>query len=141
VGKKLKLDEMELNMTPMIDVVFQLIIFFVVTLKMEDEFNKEIHLEKGPHGPAIKSEGQSSTLVIEVDSKGRLSMHGLRIDRNLLTGMLHRRYNKVGEFPVLIRADKKTKHQDVRAVMDLCTSVGLWKINFAAVKQEAGKAR
>jgi biopolymer transport protein ExbD len=55
--------------------------------------------------------------------------------------MLHRRYNKVGEFPVLIRADKKTKHQDVRAVMDLCTSVGLWKINFAAVKQEAGKAR
>ena len=45
----------ETDMTPMIDVVFQLIIFFIVTIKM-DEKKEDIELEKSPHGPEIKKE-------------------------------------------------------------------------------------
>jgi biopolymer transport protein ExbD len=37
-------------------------------------------------------------------------------------------------FPVMIRADKRTQHKDVRKVMDLCTDVGIWRIDFAAIK-------
>ena len=38
--------------------------------------------------------------------------------------------------PVLIRADRRTKHTDVKAVMDICTQSGIWRINFAAIKEE-----
>jgi len=136
MGKKMKLEELELNMTPMIDVVFQLIIFFVVTLRMEAEFNKEIVLEWSRNGPVEKSRDSRSTMVIEVDSRGRVFMHGYRIDKGMLRGILQRRFNKGGEFPVMIRGDKKTQHKDVRSIMDMCTEVGLWRIKFAAIKEQ-----
>jgi len=136
---KLSREDVELNMTPMIDVVFQLIIFFVVTLRMEKEYNREIRLEKSPHGPAIKADEQRTTMVIEVDKGGRLSLHGARVPIDMLQGIIQRRFNKYGAFPILIRADKQTKHQDVRRVMDLCTGVGIWRINFAAIKEERTK--
>jgi biopolymer transport protein ExbD len=136
MGKKLNVEELELNMTPMIDVVFQLIIFFVVTLRMEAEVNKEIRLEWAPNGPAVKNDQAKGLMIIEVDSRGKVSMHGYRIDKVMLKGILQRRYNKQGEFPVMIRGDKKTQHKDIRSVMDLCTEVGLWRINFAAIKEQ-----
>jgi biopolymer transport protein ExbD len=36
---------------------------------------------------------------------------------------------------VLIEADRRTKHKDVRAVMDACTKAGIWRINFKAIKE------
>ena len=44
---KVRNDQCEIDMTPMIDVVFQLIIFFVVTLKMTSDTNLDIILEDG----------------------------------------------------------------------------------------------
>jgi len=136
MARKMKVEECELNMTPMIDVVFQLIIFFVVTLRMDEEVNKEIVLEKSPHGPAFETSKQKSTMVIEVDKRGHISMHGYRITSQMLKGILQRRFNKMGEFPVMIRADSKAPHQYVRAVMDMCTETGLWRLNFAAIKEQ-----
>ena len=46
----------DLDMTPMIDVVFQLIIFFVVTLKTADSINPDIVLEYGKNGPQLKAD-------------------------------------------------------------------------------------
>jgi biopolymer transport protein ExbD len=40
--------------------------------------------------------------------------------------------------PVLIRADAQATHADVRKAMDACTSVGLWRIKFVALKKPAG---
>jgi biopolymer transport protein ExbD len=139
MSKKLNTEELELNMTPMIDVVFQLIIFFVVTLRMEEAVNKEIKLEKSPFSAPIESQKAKSTMVIEIDNRGNVSMGGFRVPREILRGILKRRYAKQGEFPVLIRADRRTRHQDVRAVMDMCSEAGLWKINFAAIKEQRGK--
>ena len=50
---KPKSEECAMDMTPMIDVVFQLIIFFVVTLKMTDDTNKDIILEEGKDGETL----------------------------------------------------------------------------------------
>ena len=55
-------EQCEMDMTPMIDVVFQLIIFFVVTLKMTADFNKDIILEDGKHGITLTHENQLRTL-------------------------------------------------------------------------------
>lgn len=132
--KKVRSAGCEIDMTPMIDVVFQLIIFFIVTINMEQNYKEDIELEDGKYAPIIK-EQDATTLVIEVDKRGTISMHTVPVTSTQLKAIVQRRYNSLGEYPVLIRGDKKTKHKDIRKVMDICSSVGLWKINFAAIKE------
>ncbi len=122
----------ECDMTPMIDVVFQLIIFFIVTIKLEETHNPDIELEYAKHGPVIK-EQDPRTMVIEVDQRGWITMHGARMSQQQLAQVLQGRYNRMGVFPVLIRADHRTRHQDVRRIMDTCTAIGIWRISFAAL--------
>ena len=126
----------DLNMTPMIDVVFQLIIFFVVTLKMTKDENTDIELEDGKHGPIVK-EMPPQTLIIEVESKGSISIHNAAMNERMLQEILIGRVNRFRNtsFPVLIRADYRTKHRDVKRVMDVCTSAGIWKLSFVAIQE------
>ena len=50
------------------------------------------------------------------------------------------RVNRLGyNFPVLVRGDKRAKHKDIRKVMDICASVGIWKIQFAAIQEHASE--
>ena len=69
-----------LDMTPMIDVVFELIIFFVVTLKMAVEKDETIQLEDGRHGIELTAdELPPSHLVIDIAKNGRISMCNVTI--------------------------------------------------------------
>ncbi len=128
----------ELDMTPMIDIVFQLIIFFIVTIKMEETANPDIELEEARSGPTFKGENPL-TMTIEVDRRGWISINNCQLTPQRLHGIIQNRFNHYGTFPVMIRADKKTRHADVRKVMDICTSVGLWRIDFAAIKEYANE--
>ncbi len=131
----------ELNLTPMIDVVFQLIIFFIVTVKMNEEINEDIILEDAPHGPVITSDTDPRTLIIEVDRRGRISINNVPMSQGRLRKILVGRWNRYhGAFPVMIRADYRSQHQHVRSVMDICSSIGLWRINFVAVQEHKATA-
>ena len=46
------------------------------------------------------------------------------------------RMRKVGEFPVMIRADFNVRHADVARVMNACTANGIWKISFIATAED-----
>lgn len=130
-----KSEDAAVDLTPMIDVVFQLIIFFIVTIKMDDQLNKDIILEDAPHGPIIE-EMDPLSVVLEVDRRGHISMRGAPLSENLLFKMLKNKYARYNQqFPVYVRADWRTKHKDVKKVMDICTKAGLWRINFMAVQE------
>lgn len=124
----------DVDMTPMIDVVFQLIIFFIVTMKLEQDINPEIELEDARHGPIIE-DTDPRQLTIEVDRRGWISIRNAQFSQQRLYEFMRHRYRQYGAFPVLIRADRRTRHNDVKAVMDICTRVGIWRISFAAVHE------
>ena len=131
-----------MDMTPMIDVVFQLIIFFVVTLKMTTDVNPDIVLEDGKNGVILTQDNMPpSTLEIEVDRRGRVSIHNATLSPSMLTTIIKNRINRFNsnEFPVLIRADRRTQHEKVRKVMDICTGAGIWKLSFVAIQEHKGK--
>ena len=145
-SKRKAMEGCEMNMTPMIDVVFQLIIFFIVTLKMTENFNPDIILEDGKHGEIITADNQpTQTIEIEVSRrtvlfpKGRISINNASLDIATLEGIIRSRYNKFGSFPVMVRADYRTRHEDVKRVMDACTRNGVWKIGFIAVQDRRVK--
>jgi len=126
----------QMDMTPMIDCVFQLIIFFVVTITMQQKLNEDIELEFSKHGPVLK-EPDPTTTVIEVDKRGWVSMQGVPLTKAALQGLLKDKRDRLGRtYPILIRGDYRTKHQDIRSVMDICTGIDIWKIEFAAIKEK-----
>ena len=132
--RKRSADGCDIDMTPMIDVVFQMIIFFIVTIKMDENINEDIELEDARQSPTYKGD-DPRTMVVEVDRRGWLSINNCQLTERKLGDIIRQRYKRFGMFPVMIRADKRTQHKDVRKIMDLCTDVGIWRIDFAAIKE------
>lgn len=132
----------QLDMTPMIDVVFELIIFFVVTLTEAQKKDETIELEDGKHGIVLVPEELPPThMQIDIASRdkrgkrlprGRISMGDRDMTPEEIGRRVKERMRKVGEFPVLIRADYDVRHADVARVMNACTANGIWKISFMA---------
>ena len=143
MARRSSTEQCEMDMTPMIDVVFQLIIFFVVTLKMTTDVNPDIVLEDGKNGVTLTQDNMPpSTLEIELDRNGRISIHNATMSSAMLRTIIKNRINRHGnEFPVLIRADRRTQHEKVRKVMDICTETGIWKLSFLAVQEHKAKAK
>ena len=134
----------ELDMTPMIDVVFELIIFFVVTLKMADDKDETVRLEDGKHGIILTPEElPPSHITIDIAKNGRISMSNVTMHPPEITQKIKARVSKYGtDFPVLIRADWRCKHKSVADVMNACTEGGVWKISFVAVQdRKSGKKK
>jgi len=141
MAKKSSTEQCEMDMTPMIDVVFQLIIFFVVTMKMTTDINRNIVLEDGKHGVTLTQDNlPPTTLEIELDRRGRISIHNATLSESQLREIMRNRINRHGnEFPVMIRADHRTMHEKVKRIMDICTASGIWKLSFVAVQEHKAK--
>ena len=137
-----------LDMTPMIDVVFELIIFFVVTLTEAQKKDETIELEDGKHGIVLTPDELPPThmqIDIGLDKRGqpRISMGDIELtpaDINRRVAERMRKLNNV-EFPVLIRADYAVPHKAVAQVMNAVTAAGLYKISFMAVHEDKTNGR
>ena len=135
-----------LDMTPMIDVVFELIIFFVVTLVEAQKKDETIELEDGKHGIVLTPEElPPEHMQIDIASRdkkgkilprGRISMGDREITPDEISRRVKERMRKVKDFPVLIRADYNCRHEVVARVMNAVTAAGIWKISFMAVDED-----
>jgi biopolymer transport protein ExbD len=133
-----RVEEMGMNMTPMIDVVFQLIIFFVVTIaQQQKELEMDLRLAMAPDGAAVKRK-DPRTINVDVDTDGRVYIARTRLSLPALRSILKNSVNRHGQtLPVVIRGDLSARHEYVRRVIDTCSEAGLWKIKFAAIKEKA----
>jgi|P827metagenome_2_1110787.scaffolds.fasta_scaffold03234_9 biopolymer transport protein ExbD len=135
----------QLDMTPMIDVVFELIIFFVVTLVEAQKKDETIELEDGQHGIVlVPEELPPSHMQIDIglrNGKPRISMGDRDITPAEISRRVTERVRKYKDFPVLVRADFAVPHSAVKQVMDACTSAGIWKISFQAIGEDKTHSR
>jgi biopolymer transport protein ExbD len=122
----------------MIDVVFQLIIFFVCTVNMQEKaIDERIALALAPHGKAVTVKNPLE-VNIDVDSKGRISIARTVISQGTLLAVLKKTVSESGQqTPVIIRGDASCKHEDIKKVMDAAVQAGLWKVKFAALKEKS----
>ncbi|WP_295383881.1 biopolymer transporter ExbD [uncultured Thiodictyon sp.] len=130
----------DINLTPLLDVVFLLLIFFMVstTFKEKDASRLRIQLPQaeGQTAPAQEPE----FLRIAIDQAGAFYVDDRAVvDRQTQT--LVRAINgALGErkdLPVLIQADAMTPHQAVMTALDAAAQVGLLKISFSASRGSA----
>jgi len=136
---KRKLEDAPMNMTPMIDVVFQLIIFFITAIDMQRrDLDLQLKLAMAPHGKPVTARNPL-TIYVDVDQQGRISIGGVRMTVDYLYVVLRKAVNEFGQrnVPVVIRGDMKATHEEIRKVMDACSRAGLFSVKFAAIQEAA----
>lgn len=126
-------DAPALDMTPMIDVVFELIIFFVVTIKQEDLFSK---LNANRPAPSSGSaESSSDTTVTIAIGQGR-NANGVIVynQREVRLAELDRDLREVAltskKTPIIIRCAEMSPHKALVDVLDICYRHGLYSVSI-----------
>ncbi len=134
-------EEGGINMTPMIDIVFQMIIFFVCTIDLDKkQFDERIKLTMAPHGKAVE-EKDPRTIIVEVNSRGDIRMGNAYMSEGTFAAIMKKTVAAYGPMPVVIRGDGKTRHVHIKRVMEICSKFGIWKVQFAAIKDKAKPAK
>ena len=120
--------KVELEMTPMIDVVFQLMIFFIVTLKQEDILARLDVTRPAPDTrPNVEVQPQD-LLNVEIH-RGGFILQGRRINEADLERMLGRIASYSKKVSVIIRCTSDSPHSYLMRVLDICAKIGLTNLN------------
>ena len=129
-------DRLDVNITPLIDVVFLLLIFFMVTTTFNQQAELRVDL------PEASSEEQSLEVVpieITIDPSGSYFVNGQSLvnnQANTLYQSLQKIVAEDKEKSVIIRADASTPHQSVVTAMDAVKRVGLTNLRIATSKPQ-----
>jgi biopolymer transport protein ExbD len=128
------------NLTAMIDVVFQLIIFFVCAISMQNNTNDEsITLALAPNGVA-ETEKNPREVRVDVHKDGSLSIAMQPIKAELLGAILEKTVADFGgnpdAVPVILRGDMSVLHEKIQGALDACSQAKIVKIRFAALKEK-----
>ena len=124
-------DNPALDMTPMIDVVFELIIFFVVTIKQEDLFTRLNANRPAPSNGSPKEETDTSvTIAIGKgrDANGALVLNGREVKRNELDRHLREIVSK--KTPIIVRCSEDSPHKALVDVLDICYRNQLFSVSI-----------
>jgi len=126
-------EELTLNLTPMIDVIFQLLIFFMVATTFQDpEREMDLDLPQAQSGSALETE--LDEIVINVKRDGSLILSGETVDRETLGRLLSSAAERDPDTPVTIRGDRLVHHEDVVSVMDACGLAGLTSLSLGTLE-------
>ncbi len=129
-------DEVGLDMTPLIDVVFLLLIFFMLTASFTQAQRLKVELPKAEQG---ETADPSKDWVIEIDAQGQYALNGEALAGDQLVVRLRELPGRSEETVIQIRADAKTQHQAVIHALDAARSAGLQHIGLAT--ETPGAAR
>lgn len=130
-----KKDEgVEVNLTPLIDVVFLLLIFFMVSSTFDRHAKLKVQL---PQADAQVQQATDDPIVLSIDAKGKYYIDDLQVVNEQLDTLKMALQKTVGErsnVTLLLRADGRTEHQSVVRAMDAAAQLGLTKLSIATVE-------
>ncbi len=129
-------EEMELNLTPLIDVVFLLLIFFMVSTTFDKQSEIAIALPESSSEPVSEKKQQ---LIITIDAKGRYFINQKEVVSgrvDILRSAILIAAKGQQQPQVIIHADRMTPHQAVIGAMDALRQLGFNQLTFATLKAQ-----
>lgn len=124
----------EVNLTPLIDVVFLLLIFFMVSSTFDRHAKLKVQL---PQAEAQMQQAQDNPVVLSIDASGKYYIDDRQVVNEQLETLKTALRQTVGErtdVTLLLRADGRTPHQSVVRAMDAASQLGLTKLSIATVE-------
>ncbi len=131
-----KPEELDVNVTPLIDVVFLLLIFFMVSTTFDRQSELSIEL---PEASGEVAESEQVEVEVTISNTGKFTVNGNEVVNTNITSLMRVMRAAAGSDKdprVIITADKNSTHQAVMTVMDAARQIGFIHIAFSAVKPE-----
>jgi biopolymer transport protein ExbD len=130
------LEEPYLNMTPMVDVILNLLIFFMIGSRfVEDERQVDIQLPSISHAQPLTAPPKE--IVINVYADGHMIVDQKLVAAEVLEEMLSAAKARYSDQAVLIRGDGKGSYQSIMDVLSICQKAKIHKYSLAT--QPKGK--
>jgi len=114
-------EEAEINLTPMLDVVFIMLIFFIVTASFVKESGLDVNRPDAP--TAVKKE--NANILVAIGASNEIWINRRRIDPRAVRANIERMHAENPEGAVIIQADKKAFTETLVLVMDSARQAGV----------------
>ena len=120
-------EEQELNITPLIDCVFLLLIFFMVTTVFRQPYSLQVELPEAGQSHEV----EEKKLVASISADGRMEINRHPVTLANLAEVLRREKESTGSLTLVVRTDKETKHRYLLELLEAAKLAGIEKIPLA----------
>jgi biopolymer transport protein ExbD len=127
--RRLDRREVAINLTPLIDVVFLLLIFFMVTSRFSEFSQLTVNLPEAKGG--VRSDDTSLVLIVDANGQMRLNGEGVPSDAAGLEYEIRRKINGNSDIAMTLSADAMTPHQYVVTALDVAAQLNLKQLTIA----------
>ncbi|MCH6565616.1 MAG: biopolymer transporter ExbD [Proteobacteria bacterium] len=126
-------EEVNINLTPLIDVVFLLLIFFMVSTTFDTTSQLKIKLPEASQDEAIKPK-QPLYLVINMEGKFFLNSRELSSQKSEALSLALQRVLDGSDRPIVIQSDAESPVQSLVTAMDVVARLGLTQVSIATTR-------
>jgi biopolymer transport protein ExbD len=131
--RRRKGDDMSISVTPLIDVILVLLIFFMVSSRFTRDTQMNVNLPKATGEAALAA--SSNVVEVSVDANGNIFVNAKALANGqieTIKSALQSESNGNSELPLIISADAKAPYQAVATAMDAAGQMGFHKLTMAA---------
>jgi len=135
-GDDKRRDEPRIDLTPLIDVVFILLLFFMVTTTFNRQSELKVDL---PEASARAEQQEKRPVRLVIDANGHYFINGREVVNTRGETLIAALREAVGDDPeqaVILQADAKTPHQAVVTAMDAAARLGITRLSIATSLSE-----
>ena len=129
-----KMAPAELQLAPMLDVVFQLLIFFLVSFEFQrTELDMKVSVPSAQEGADPKR--ALGEIIVNVRESGEVMVENQTMTQAQLKEKLSAIAKQHKNQPIRLRGDAKCDYQTIVEVIDTCQKAGIWNISFATQRK------
>jgi biopolymer transport protein ExbD len=121
-------EESEINLTPMLDVVFIMLIFFIVTASFIKESGIDVNR---PDAPMTESKPEDANILVMINANDEIWIDRRLIDPRAVRANIERLHAENPQGSVVIQANNKSSNKMLVQVMDSARSAGVYNISIA----------
>jgi len=121
-------EESEINLTPMLDVVFIMLIFFIVTASFIKEAGIDVNR---PDAPVTESKPEDANILVLINANDEIWIDRRLIDPRAVRANIERMHAENPDGSVVIQANNQSTNKILVEVMDAARSAGVYNISIA----------
>jgi biopolymer transport protein ExbD len=121
-------EENEINLTPMLDVVFIMLIFFIVTASFVKEAGLDVNR---PDSPTTETKTDEQNILVRISANDEIFIERRMIDPRALRANIERLHAENPEGSVVIQASRSSTNKMLVTVMDAARQAGVYNISIA----------
>lgn len=133
--KTMHLPKLELQLIPMIDVIFFLLTFFILTWNLA-RWETQMNITVPTATESTETRRQPGEIVVNIDKGGQVLVNQKVFDQPALLTLLKSIGRQFPDQSIIIRADRGVEYRYVIQVLDVCRMADIWNVGFATRRDE-----